>query len=530
MAEQPTSHETMQAAANDRLKAARRWKAYRELDFKECYFFAAPHRQRNINSTSQPGQQYIHDAGELNTDEAFILAQDFVTEIANAFMPEAKPWCERGPGMDLPPGVWDKVKGDVLKGDQSIFSAMKASNLYPEIAKAFYPDLAIGTVGLWIERPHIASAIVNSAVPLRELEINLGPYGEIDDRFAVRYTRNCYVRELVGEEIWAKMSAEHIKVMNENPEHQTEVIWGFWRKWEEKGDETWQHVVMIKNTLVHDEVIKGAGCCPLLVMRFNPTSDAPHGMGPLFLGLPSLRQIDEFERMFMVNAELSLTPPMTYPSNSFSSVEQGFEPGMGYPIMPGEEAAIKKIYDVPPANRAAYAYEDKIRKLRKLFYVDMPEQTGDTPPTLGQWLDEMARAQRRLGTPGLPFWREGPAQIFLRFKYLLEASGAIKPVEVDGRAVAMLPRNPAQAAAEQQELAEAARTAQILGGIFPEEFKMHIDGSKTMKNWIEKARVGGVLEMRDPEAVNAAVKQMAQLVGGNQAGAAPEGATPGPAA
>jgi hypothetical protein len=37
----------------------------------------------------------------------------------------------------------------------------------------------------------------------------------------------------------------------------------------------------------------------------------------------------------------------------------------------------------------------------------------------------MARAQRRIGRPGLPFWREGPAKIFLRFKYLLERAGAI---------------------------------------------------------------------------------------------------------
>jgi hypothetical protein len=179
---------------------------------------------------------------------------------------------------------------------------------------------------------------------------------------------------------------------------------------------------------------------------------------------------------------------------------------------------VKAIYTPPAAQTANYAYEDKLKKLRKLFYVDMPEQTGDTPPTLGQWLDEMARAQRRLGTPGLPFWREGPAAIFTRFKYLLEQSGAIVPVKVDGRAVATLPRNPAQAAAENQELAEAARTAQILGGIFPEEFKMHIDGGETMKQWIDKARVGGVLKMRAKEAVNAAVAQMAQLVKGHEPG------------
>jgi hypothetical protein len=269
------------------------------MDFRECYFFASPHRQRFVNSSSSQTISRIQDAGDLNTDEAFILCGDFVTEIVNAFMSPDKPWCERGPGMDLPPGIWDKVKGDVLKGDQQIFNAMKASNLYPEVAKAFYPDLAIGTVGLWIERPHSSAPIINSAVPLRELEVNLGPYGDIDDRFAVRSTRNVHVRELVGEEIWAKI-ADLKKEIVEKPKERTQVVWGFWRKWEIKGDECWQHVVMVGkngNNLVHDVEIKGEGCCPLWVGRFNPSPDSPFGLGPLIQGLPSLRQIDEAELM-----------------------------------------------------------------------------------------------------------------------------------------------------------------------------------------------------------------------------------------
>jgi hypothetical protein len=518
-----------QKEAQDRLAAARRWKADRELDFRECYFFAAPSRQRMMNSTSAPAiSSRMRDESELLTDEAFLLCGDFVTEVVNGFMPEAKQWCERGPGMDLKPEVWDQVKKDVGDGDKAIFAAMRASNLYPEVAKAFYPDLAIGTVSMWIDRPHPARPIVNAAIPLRELEINLGPHGDVDDRFAVRYTRNTYVRELLGEEIWAKVPEKLRKLIEDKPDQRTEVIWGFWRDWSDHGDEVWDHVVIIgvaNGTLVHDAKLRGEGSCPLWVGRFNPTPDAPHGNGPLFQGLPSLRQIDEMEGMFALHADLSLRPPITYPSDSFANIEQGLEAGMAVPIAPGSEGAVKTIYNVPPANTANYAYTEKLKKLRKLFFVDLPEQSGDTPPTLGQWLDEMARAQRRIGTPGLPFWRD-LSQIFLRYKFLLEMSGAITPVKVDGRAIATLPRNPAQAAADQQELAEAARTAQILGAMFPEEFKMHIDGAATMKKWIDKARASGILQMRDSNEVANAVAQMSKLVAGRHEPGAPEGAVP----
>jgi hypothetical protein len=518
----------LQAQANKRLAAARVWKSYVELDIKECYFLASPWRQRQINSQTQPGTARMQDAPELNTDKAFLIVQDFITEIVNTFMPEAQPWCERGPGMDLPDGVWQQINDKIRAADQKIFAAMKASNLYPEITKAFYPDLAIGTTALWIQRPHPSRPIVVSAIPLRELEINLGPYGEIDDRFAVRYTRNCYVEELLGKEIWDKVEPRIKTTCGDKPTDRTQIAWGFWRKWSETNDEVWQHTVLVKDVLVHDNEIKGEGCCPLLPIRFNPTADWPHGVGPLIQGLPSFRQIDELERMQVEAASLSLRPPITYPSDSFANVEQGLEEGMAYPVRPGEQEAIKNIYDTPPPNVEMFAFEKKLKDLRKLHFVDYPEQTGDTPPTLGQWLDEMARAQRRIGTPGLPFWFEGPAKIFLRFKYLLEAAGTIEPVQVDGRAIALLPYNPAQAAAEQQEVAQAFRAIQMMGAAFPEEFKMWVNGKTTIEAFLKKMRVT-LLKFRPQEEVEKAVSQIKQLVSGQQPGSGETG-TPGPAA
>ena len=521
----------LEMEAKDRHAAARAWKGQWEMDFRECYFFASPHRQRFLNSTSQITLTRLQDAAELNTDEAFLLCGDFVTEVVNGFMPPDRPWVERGSGMDLPPGVWDKVKDKVKAGDEAIFGAIRASNFYSEIPKAFYPDLAIGTVALWIERPHPSSPIVNSAVPLRELDINLGPYGDIDDRFAVRHTRNCYVRELVGETIWAEIPEKLKKEMAGKTKERTQVVWGFWRKWEDKSDEVWQHVVMVGKTgesLVHDVEIKGEGCCPLWVGRFNPTPDSPFGLGPLIQGLPSLRQIDEMEMALQDHFDLSLRPPISFPSDSFSNVEQGLEPGFAYPVQPGHQEAIKNIYDVPPATQGTYTYEDKLKKLQKLFYVGFPEQSGDTPPTATQWMDELARTQRRIGTPGMPFWRD-LSQIFLRYKYLLEAAGSIDPIKVDGRAVALLPLNPTQAAAEVSDVNNAVKAIQILGPAFPEEFKANIDGRATMEAIIEKMRVGDLLKMRNKQAVAAAVTQMAQLVAGRHA---PVGSdvTAGPAA
>lgn len=509
--------------ANRRLVEARRWKEYFVLDFKECYFFASPHRQRQISSQTKPAEARMLDAPELQTSLAFELCQDFVTEVVNTYMPEAQKWCERGPGMMLPAQMWEQIKDRVRADDLKIFEAIKASNLYAEVQKAFFPDLAIGTTGMWIDRRHPHLPISALAVPLREMEVNLGPDGEIDDRFVIRYTRNSYVETLLPG---IELPAEIKDLARNKPSEKTEVRWGFWRDWDRTDDECWKHVVMVKDRVVHTADLKGEGSCPFLVMRFNPSADWPWGLGPMMQGLPDLRQIDELEGQKIENVELHLTPPITYPDDSFTAIEQGLEPRMAYPIRPGTEGAVKPIYAPPPPDAAIYQHQEMEKRLKRLFFVDFPEQSGDTPPTLGQWLDEMARAQRRIGTPGLPFWREGPAKIFLRFKYLLEAAGTIAPVKVNGVSVSLQAYNPAQRAAEQQDIATALQYAQAGAGMFPEEWRMMVDGGATLKALADKMRVTGLIKFRNPEDVQKFVQQITPLIAARHE----PGATPAPAA
>lgn len=512
----------------DRLKEARRWKELWVIDFKECYFFSAPHRQRQISSQTKPATQRLLDAAELQTSLAFELCGDFVTEIVNTYMPEAQNWCERGPGMFVPEQKYKTIAKLVRDQDKQIFEAMKASNLYPELPKAFNPDLAIGTVGMWVDRGRPAKAVQVKAIPLREMEINLGPDGMIDDRFVIRYTRNCYVRALLPPDI--VLPKEVAKKIDDKPNQTTELRFGFWRLWEKDDDEYWQHVIYVQNDLVHQAELKGEGVCPLIIGRFNPSADWPWGLGPMIQGLPDLRQIDELESQKIDNVELHLTPPISYPDDSFSNIEQGLETGMAYPIRPGSEGAIKAIYTPGPPDAAIYQHELMEKRLKRLFYVDFPEQSGDTPPTLGQWLDEMARAQRRIGTPGMPFWREFCAGLFLRFKYLLEAAGTIQPIKVDGTSVSLRPYNPAQRAAEQQEIATAVQCAQILGQMFPEEWKMWADGHATIQALIDKMRTSGLIKLRDEDAVKKVLPQIAQLVGARHDPGAPAGNSPSPVA
>lgn len=509
----PPYNRDLEEEANERLKDARRGKFQFEMDLREGYFFAAPHRSRNVLSTVKNTESKPLDAGQLNSSYAFELCGDFPTVIINTFLPESEHWAKREAGMNIPEGARDALNKDAQDGDEVIFRSISASNFYPSCGTGFNPDLALGTVAMWIERNQAGMPINCQPVPIRELEGCVGPFGGVDDRFVSRWTRASYLPALTKGLSLPKKYKDMIK---SSPKQQVNITWGFWRDWE-KDEETWQHIVLIGSDLVHQSILKGAGCCPLIVARFNPSPEWFWGVGPLIQGLPDFRVEDALTESKLRNIELSLEGPISWPDDSFSGIENGLEPRMAYAIRPGSHDAIKQIYTPNPPDAAIYEKNDLEQRLRRLFFLDFPHQSGDTPPTATQWLDERTMAQQRIGTPGLTFWREFCAGVFTRFQYLLEKDGAIKPLKVDGKIASLQPYNPAQRAIEAQDVAAFTRFVQIGGAAFPEEFKIQSDGGETI---VALAKILGVQQLwrrRSQEDQQTAIAQIQKL----QAGQAP---------
>lgn len=505
--------------ARDRLTECRKQKREWDRDIREAYFFAAPHRARELRSENPPSDSKPKDADEQQTGIASEMAADFATLIVNTFMPEAERWAEQALGVFIkaliPAADLAKIEEEIKTQDIKIFEVIKTSDLYATLPMAFKPDLAVGTVGLWIDDPNPGQNFVCQAIPLRELEVNVGPYGLVDDRFIVRHTKNRHVKALIGDAIYEKIPERYKKPIEENEDKTTELRWGFWRKWDRRDDVVWQHVVMVKDDVVHRAEIIMEGSCPLLVMRFNPSPEWAYGPGPLIEALPDLRLYDAIEGDKLDCIENKLRPPTTYPDDSFAAVENGIESGAAYPIRSGSADDIKPIYDGGDIESAMFETVALEGRLRRRFFLDFPEQLGKTPPTAFQFMEELARAQRRIGMPGMSWWREGPAEIFLRFKYLLTKRGIIEPIKADGKTVALTPRNPAQRAAEEQEVAQSARCISIIAGTFPEEFRMHVDGRLTIEAFVDKMRAK-LVKMRPEEEVKDAIGQIAQLIEGRQ--------------
>lgn len=513
MATEPAQVDTkaLGKEAIDRINDCTAQKRHFELDMREGYFFAAPHRSRTVSTSASPDTSKMQDAGELQISIAFEETENFSTTLINSFMPEGAPWVALEAGAEIDEVLKPEVEEQIRKDRDQVFKMVAQSNFYAGLTQALTPDASLGTFALWIDRERKGRSICCHAIPLRELEINIGPNGEVDDRFRVVHTKLRFLRTLINKA--AVLPDALQKKIAAKPKDAVVLRMGFWRLWD-RDDETWQYVEMVGNDVVYSAVLTGTGSCPLIVVRFNPYPEWAYGVGPLIKALPELRHLDDMAAGEVESVDLSLRPPMSYPDDSFANIEGGVVPGGFYPVRPGTAGDIRKMYEPNALDAVYFDQSQRERRVKRMFYNDFPEQRGDTPPTATQWLDEMEMAQRKIGTPGYVFWREGPRQFFLRFYFLAKQAGLVKPVTVNGAQISVAPYNPAQRAQNQQKVGNAVRAGQILGGLFPEEFKARIDGSATMDEVIKLMDVEDVLKKRSADDVKQAVDQISQLQGG----------------
>lgn len=505
---------------DDLLAEARLHKAEWEIDLREIYFFAAPHRARNMNSNA-PNTVKPMDAGEANTSFACEMAMDFATTMLNTFMPEVGQWAMREPGLNVPDSVKETIADKIRAEDEKIFKGIAASNFYSECATSFIPDLAAGTIAMWIDDPRPYGGIECQAIPLHELEISLGPTGHLDFRSFVQWTTYRKLKALLPSVKEWSPAVEGC--MKDKPRGFVQTHRAFWRDWTVTTDVAWNYVIVVDNEVVYDAKIRGAGSCPMIVARFNPSKEWAFGTGPGLQALPDFRHCDELAAAKIMNCDISLRPPITIPDDSIVNFEEGVEAGKAYPIRNGSEDAVKNIYQATPPDVAIYDRNDIEQRIKRLHFLDFPDQLGKTPPSATQWLDQMTMAQRRIGTPGAVFWREWCSEIFTRFEYLLGKRGYVTPIRHDGKSVALTPVNPARKSADQQEVAQAARAIQISAEAFPEEWKMAVDGTATIKMLVKKSGAEKVIMFRTPDQLKQAMPMLQQLAGG-QPGSAPAAA------
>jgi hypothetical protein len=508
------AREQRQKEALERLEDARRQKSSVNSDHQNAYYYTAPRRVRQQQSNAQqtvadktkPG-----DDRQLQTSFGMEVADEFISMLIETFTPREGFWAERrmptNPDED---GQEDPEIEDINKAikaeDKKVFDLIRSSNYYAEKAKAGKPDAAIGVVALLVTDPGRGQPVNVLGVPIRELDMDLGPDGKPDFRSITRPTKYRHLAAQLGREVYAKLEAmeEFAGKTKDQSDKSCEIVWAWWRNWENFGDVEWRHVVLVDHKLVHEATMTGEGSCALIVGRFGATPDFAWPDGPLLQSLPDLVSLDETRAALIENLDFTLRPPKAFEDDGLLNIPaDGVRPGELYPKRPnGGKPSFEDIYEPRPIDAGLFEVDHLQMRIRRLHYVDFPEQKGKTPPTATQWIDELVIRQRRIGAPGFAFWREEPYETFQRFRYLGERRGTVMSalaLGVPGN-VALQPYNPAERAQDSQDISTAIRFAEIGQLIAPTMWQVMLEEAATLKNLKAKFRDEIVVLRSEAEA------------------------------
>lgn len=498
--------------AKERLKDAKTQKAKLEADLREGYFFTAPLKEREMatTSTSRTNNAALQEEqGELMTGLGIEVAQDFSSHLLNTFMPTNFDWCRRERGIYVRKDEWEEVKEEAEQQDKQILNAIRAANLDSVAYQAFYPDAACGTCGIWVDDDIPGAAPTMRHIPARELEINVGPHGDVDDRFVVQRYKRSKLLGVLGRDLYEKLP-DKLKKGNSKEKTGEQVVWGFWRD-ADLALVRWHYVIMVAENVVHYEILEGLGSCPLIVGRLNPDAGCAWGIGPTINSLPWLRLHDVMAEESYDTADRNGSPPFAYPDDGVTNFDDGIEKGKAYPMAPGSGKDFTPLNFARPEGIQSQFLEGKDleRLVRRMHFVDEPEQLGKTPVSASEFVEETVKKQKRIGPVGQKFWEELPVGLFHRFRYLLERHGVIEPLTgEDGQSViATQAYNPAVKSQEMQEVQLATRFLEVAKGLLPMESQVAIDGMETLTKIKEKMG-DEIVTMRDPDQAKELFEQM----------------------
>lgn len=498
-------------------------------EFAQRFAAAKSHRQEFIETAGREAYKFCFNGREAEWDrrvrkdaqpeEIFAdavadVAEEFYGEIFHTMTPENSPWVEYEAGIAVPEDRVTDVTEEIARFETAIDRALRASNYYDEGPVAFQ-DAVVGTVAMWVERPHLAAPIHCEAVPMPELYLRLGPMG-IEDRFRCQRFFYRDLEAVFPNADWPREIRDKIK---NSKNGSAKVVRGFWRDYSDPGNPEWVQQVRVDDKAIGlDAKLGEEGACPLIVGRFNAVPGSAWGRGPAIKSLPTLRVLNEVARMNLEAMDRQLDPAYVYPHDGMLDLSGGIEPGIGYPAMPGSGQQVQPLGIAGNLDYGFFSEERLTAAIRAAFYREI-EQRGKTPPSASQYMGQEQKQVRRMARPAGKLWAEFGVGLLRRVEWIERQPGGglegQKFSMIEDNVVSARPVSPLERAQAREEVLIGQSIMEMAVQTLGEQVSILIDGPKTIQNIKAKLK-DKLVEVRSEDQIRQAVQMMQEAQGAPQ--------------
>lgn len=390
---------------------------------------------------------------------------------------------------------------------QKVFDKINASN-FEEQVEGCYVDLAIAPTGLDITLTPAGQPLRFEHVPIHELLILPSPFGGVGDRFRERQAQFKHLELIWPDADWGKIKNGGQKAIDQTSGTVT-VIKALMRDWRNRSEEVWREYLFCEGKVVQTlEPVVGPGSCSLIAARPRVSSPSAYGIGYANKSVPAARVLDEMAYLELKRTGRVIDSPYVFSDDGTLNIEGGIDNGEW--LEAGEGFNIESLAPRNDGREAWFVEENLKRTVKAGLFQNGPEQTGDTPPTLGQWMDQRETQSRRKGFPRARISNEFVLPIMRRVEWCMIKRKELEDgLEVENELVRFQPISPMSRASDLQDIQMANQHIQMFAGLFGDRAMDYYDVPETMTKAKEKLNAN-VIVLRSEDEVQKLQAQRAQ--------------------
>lgn len=490
-----------------RIKAAKADRTRHQFWIDETLRLALP-TYRRLNDSSSPDTR-IEDQDDQFDNELEIVAEDFASDMISTFTPRHERWVLFEPAEDLTEGQRREIEPQLKMIGDTVFAELERSN-YWDAAQECFAFWGVTAMAVAVSDMGPLNPLHFQPIEIPDLLMERGPDGSVTGKW-----RDMKLTQHERHMMWGStMPTEFPPFNGQGKDKKSAVIEGCDRDWTTPGVERWHYRIIVDGKQVVKQTYEGAGSCPIITCRFRQQADSAWGPGPFKKATPRARVLDELAYLNLKGLGRAIDPPISYVDDGLANFEGGIEPGKAFARREGSEAPESFL---PDANfDASFFAADEMRKgIKRAAYQDRPEQPGDTPPTLGQWMDEKAWNTRRKELPRDRCVREWVLPIIERVAWIMAKRGRLPEVKLKGgRVINCRPISPLSKAKDLEDLnltGQVLAMASNIGAAL--QVGVPVDPKATMENLIRTAKERHIV-MKTDEQIMAEQAMAAAAEGG----------------
>ncbi len=472
----------------------------------ETLRLAAP-TYRRIGQNNQPNT-LVEEQDDQFDNELEIGGEDFASDMISTFTPREERWVLFEPAEDLTEGQKREIAPQLKMIGDAVFAELERSN-YWDAAQECFLFWGVSSMAVAVSDNGPLNPISFQPIEIPDLLMTRGPDGSLIGKW-----REMTLTKLQQHMLWGATYGAKFPMPEKGRRNTPETVFeGCDRDWSTPGVERWHYRIIVGRKERVKLTFEGAGSCPIIACRFRQQANSAWGPGPFKKATPRARVLDELGYLNLKALNRSVDPAFSYEEDGLANFDGGMEPGNAYARANGSKAPEAFMPDV--RFDASFFQAEEMRKgVKRSIYQDRPEQPGDTPPTLGQWMDEKAWNTRRKELPRDRCVREWVLPIIERVAWILAKRGVLPEVKLKGgKIVNVRPISPLSKA---KDLEDISITGQVLGmarGIGEAvQAGLPIDSKATMENIIRTARERHIVMQTDEQiAQQQAIDAAAQM-------------------